>query len=132
MTTLLPSKPSVVVPRKQVADGSRCLGTLPSFAQTAEGKPSISGTRRKRYPVTLCSCSPILKPIRYFEQARQTLLSNGIIPVLADPATLDANKSALKVAIDFGKSLGLCQERDNVVVMQRIQNQRVVSMLQVD
>jgi hypothetical protein len=55
-----------------------------------------------------------------------------VIPVLADPATLDPNKSALKVAIDFGKSLGLCQERDNVVVMQRIQNTRVVSMVQVD
>lgn len=66
------------------------------------------------------------------QQARQTLLSYGVIPVLADPATIDANKSALGVAIDFGKSLGLCQERDNVVVMQRIQNQRVVSMVQVD
>ncbi|XP_042467789.1 pyruvate kinase 1, cytosolic-like [Zingiber officinale] len=70
-------------------------------------------------------------------EARQSLVVRGLFPMLADPrhpaeSTSATNESVLKVALDHGKASGLIKSHDRVVVCQKVGDDSVVKIIELE
>ncbi|KAG7027215.1 Pyruvate kinase 2, cytosolic, partial [Cucurbita argyrosperma subsp. argyrosperma] len=70
-------------------------------------------------------------------EARQSLISRGLFPVLADPQHLAdsnnaTNESVLKAALDHGKLAGIIKAHDRVVVCQKVGDASVVKIIELE
>ncbi|KAL8090305.1 pyruvate kinase 1, cytosolic-like [Apium graveolens] len=70
-------------------------------------------------------------------EARQSLIVRGLFPLLADPrhpaeSTGATNESILKVALDHGKAFGIVKPHDRVVVCQKVGDDAVVKIIELE
>ncbi|XP_076943960.1 pyruvate kinase 1, cytosolic-like [Bidens hawaiensis] len=70
-------------------------------------------------------------------EARQSLIIRGLFPMLADPrhpaeSTGATNESVLKVALDHGRSIGVIKPHDRVVVCQKVGDDSVVKIIELE
>ncbi|CAO2824105.1 unnamed protein product [Amaranthus hypochondriacus] len=70
-------------------------------------------------------------------EARQSLIVRGLFPMLADPrhaaeSTSTTNESVLNVALDHGKSLGIIKPHDRIVVVQKVGDDSVVKIIELE
>ncbi|XP_010543595.1 PREDICTED: pyruvate kinase 1, cytosolic-like [Tarenaya hassleriana] len=70
-------------------------------------------------------------------EARQSLIIRGLFPILADPRhpaewRNTTNESILKVALDHGKASGLVKPHDRVVICQKVGDDSVVKIIELD
>ncbi|KAL8159696.1 hypothetical protein V2J09_001233 [Rumex salicifolius] len=70
-------------------------------------------------------------------EARQSLIVRGLFPMLADPrhpAGSDnvTDETVLKVALDYGKAMGIIKPHDRVVVFQKVVDASVVKIIELE
>nr|KAJ0190238.1 hypothetical protein LSAT_V11C800397970 [Lactuca sativa] len=68
-------------------------------------------------------------------EARQTLIVRGLFPILADPrhpaeSTGATNESILNISLDHGKAIGLIKSHDRVVICQKVGDDSVVKIIE--
>ncbi|XP_076955157.1 pyruvate kinase 1, cytosolic-like [Bidens hawaiensis] len=70
-------------------------------------------------------------------EARQSLIIRGLFPMLADTqhpggSVSATNETVLKVAIDHGRSIGVIKPQDRVVVCQKVGDDAVVKIVELE
>lgn len=67
-------------------------------------------------------------------QARQSLVVRGLFPMLADPrhSVETSNESILKVALDYGKAVGIVKSHDRVVIFQKSGDSSLVKIIELE
>nr|GEY13412.1 pyruvate kinase 1, cytosolic-like [Tanacetum cinerariifolium] len=69
--------------------------------------------------------------------ARQSLIVRSLFPMLADPrhpseSTSATNDSILKIALEHGKASGIVKSHDRVVVCQKVGDDSVVKIIELE